>query len=210
MGRRLARRCGGPCPRRPYCAVAVGATERRSGFRRRRGSVCEPHSGTSALLSLLDRMEQIPRARRRAAPSFSSHSSAPSPNTLWPKKTWRIRFFTRMRAAEAAEKLYREHADMKIHLFALQQENACSRPSRRNCRHAREEEDEVFPRLRELRQARNHPLEQKSAAGRSFDCVVVAVFKRALRGTPVAGDSSGCETKPRAGDATSINADFEN
>jgi hemerythrin superfamily protein len=77
---------------------------------------------------------------------------------------------------EAAEHLYKEHADMKIHLFALQQSIRDDSRWHRHvrelrdeiARHARQEEDEEFPRLRELRQGResatlNRNLRQEEA-----------------------------------------------
>ncbi|HEX4770219.1 MAG TPA: hemerythrin domain-containing protein [Bryobacteraceae bacterium] len=59
---------------------------------------------------------------------------------------------------EATQKLYREHASMKIHLFELEQAIHQDEPWREAVRalhseiepHAREEEESEFPRLREL------------------------------------------------------------
>jgi hypothetical protein len=65
-------------------------------------------------------------------------------------------------SAEAAEKLYREHASMKIHLFNLQQCLTDQHSWTTNVTalreeiagHARQEEEEELPRVRALRDAR--------------------------------------------------------
>ncbi len=64
--------------------------------------------------------------------------------------------------AAATEQLYREHADMKIHLFTLQQvlreqEAWVTQVRALHAeieRHARQEEEEEFPRLRAMAQER--------------------------------------------------------
>ena len=115
------------------------------------------------LLSLLDRMEQTPAsaAGRRVflllafKRTIAKHALAEE-NVAYPV------LYGEAGRPDAAEQLYREHADMKIHLFALQKDLRDEEGWKTHVHalrdeireHARQEEDEVFPQLRELSQAR--------------------------------------------------------
>jgi hypothetical protein len=67
-------------------------------------------------------------------------------------------------ATEKARELYDEHAQMKIHLFGLEQALASPSQWREHVRrlqdvivpHIRDEEDHEFPRLREILQEKQH------------------------------------------------------
>jgi iron-sulfur cluster repair protein YtfE (RIC family) len=112
-----------------------------------------------ALLSLLDKMEQVPagdRAKRTLLflafkRTIGKHAMAEE-DVVYPLLK------TQAERHEATQKLYREHASMKIHLFELehaldQQEGwreAVSALRSEIEPHAREEEEIEFPRLREL------------------------------------------------------------
>lgn len=111
------------------------------------------------LLSLLDQMENLPtsdRVRRKVLflafkRTIGKHAMAEE-DIVYPLLK------TDAERHEATQKLYREHASMKIHLFelerAIHQENEW-RDAVLALRseiepHAREEEETEFPRLREL------------------------------------------------------------
>jgi iron-sulfur cluster repair protein YtfE (RIC family) len=111
------------------------------------------------LLSLLDKIERLPAsnwAKRKFLflafkGTIGKHAMAEE-DIIYPLlKTDADRH-------EATQKLYREHASMKIHLFELERaihENERWRDGVRALRseiepHAREEEETEFPRLREL------------------------------------------------------------
>lgn len=72
--------------------------------------------------------------------------------------------------AEASEKLYKEHADMKIHLFTLQQSIKDEERWKTHVkalreeiqRHADQEEQEEFPRLRALPQTSESSMLQRN------------------------------------------------
>ena len=123
------------------------------------------------LLSLLDKMEQLPSSewtkrhflflafKRR----IGKHAMAEE-NIIYPLLK------TEAERHETTQKFYREHASMKIHLFELERAidqdeswREAVRALRREIEpHAREEEDAEFPRLRELLgQARNAELSRK-------------------------------------------------
>jgi hemerythrin superfamily protein len=115
------------------------------------------------LLSLLDRMEQTPAdATARRAFLFLAFKRTIAKHALAEEDVAYPLLYAEAGRRETAEKLYREHADMKIHLFALQQKMREEEGWKEHVRalrdeiagHARQEEDEVFPQLRELRQAR--------------------------------------------------------
>jgi hemerythrin superfamily protein len=111
------------------------------------------------LLSLLDRMEQVPTsdwAKRKVLflafkRTIGKHAMAEE-DIVYPLLK------TEAERHEATQKLYREHASMKIHLFELERailEEDGWRDAVRALRseiepHAREEEETEFPRLREL------------------------------------------------------------
>ncbi len=111
------------------------------------------------LLSLLDRMEHLPAtgwAKRKLLflafkRTIGKHAMAEE-DIIYPLLK------TQAERHEATQKLYREHASMKIHLFELEaaiHENeewsAAVRALRTEIEpHAREEEETEFPRLREL------------------------------------------------------------
>lgn len=111
------------------------------------------------LLSLLDKMEQLPVAnwakRKILYLSFKrtlgKHAMAEE-DIIYPLLK------TEAERHEATQKLYREHASMKIHLFELERaihQDEEWRDAVRALRseiepHAREEEETEFPRLREL------------------------------------------------------------
>jgi hemerythrin superfamily protein len=118
------------------------------------------------LLSLLDRMEQVPKSEwgKRKVLFFAfkrtigKHAMAEE-DIVYPLLK------TQAERHEATQKLYREHASMKIHLFELgrairheEQWREAVRALRTEIEpHAREEEETEFPRLREL-------LDQKKTA----------------------------------------------
>lgn len=111
------------------------------------------------LLSLLDRMENVPVddwARRKVLflafkRTIGKHAMAEE-DIVYPLLK------TEAERHEATQKLYREHASMKIHLFELEKaihEEEGWREGVRALRteiepHAREEEETEFPRLRQL------------------------------------------------------------
>jgi len=111
------------------------------------------------LLSLLDKMESLPAAdqvKRKVAffafkRKIGKHAMAEE-DIIYPLLK------TEGERHEATQKLYREHASMKIHLFELEQAMAGEDEWRDAVRalrseiepHAREEEETEFPRLREL------------------------------------------------------------
>ena len=114
------------------------------------------------LQSLLDRMENTPAsARARRVFLFLAFKRTIAKHALAEEDVAYPVLYGEAGDREAAEKLYREHADMKIHLFALQQNLSDEEGWKTHVRalrdeiagHAREEEDDVFPRLRELREA---------------------------------------------------------
>lgn len=124
------------------------------------------------LLSLLDRMEEIPAsAAARRAFFFLAFKRTIAKHALAEEDVAYPVLYTDAGRPEAAEKLYREHADVKIHLFALQQNLTGEEGWKTHVRalrdeiteHARQEEDEIFPRLRELGQA-----QQSSALSRNL------------------------------------------
>lgn len=111
------------------------------------------------LLSLLDRMEQVPVeewAKRKVLflafkRTIGKHAMAEE-DIIYPLLK------TEAERHEATQKLYREHASMKIHLFELEAAIHQEEEWREGVRalrseiepHAREEEETEFPRLREL------------------------------------------------------------
>jgi hemerythrin superfamily protein len=111
------------------------------------------------LLSLLDKMEQLPASdwtkRKLAFLAFKrtigKHAMAEE-DIVYPLLK------TQAERHEATQKLYREHASMKIHLFELEaaihgedEWRDAVRALRTEIEpHAREEEETEFPRLREL------------------------------------------------------------
>lgn len=111
------------------------------------------------LLSLLEKMEDLPAsdwAKRKALFLFfkrtlGKHAMAEE-DLIYPLLK------TQAERHEATQKLYREHASMKIHLFELEQaihQDEDWRDAVRALRseiepHAREEEETEFPRLREM------------------------------------------------------------
>ncbi|MDQ1470350.1 MAG: hypothetical protein QOJ99_1830 [Bryobacterales bacterium] len=115
------------------------------------------------LLSLLGEMEETPAsgaARRlwlllRFKRTIAKHALAEE-DVVYPL------LHESAGRAEAAEQLYREHASMKIHIFNLLQCVTHQETWIRNvaalkdeiARHARQEEEEEFPRVRALQQAR--------------------------------------------------------
>ncbi len=115
------------------------------------------------LLSLLDRMEQTPaHAAARRAALFLAFKRTIAKHALAEEDVAYPLLYADAGRRDAAEKLYREHAEMKIHLFALQQNLRDEEDWKTHVRalrdeiaeHARQEEDEVFPQLRGLDQAR--------------------------------------------------------
>jgi hemerythrin superfamily protein len=118
------------------------------------------------LLSLLDKMEQFPVSdwtKRKL--TFLAFKRTIGKHAMAEEDIVYPLLKTEAERHEATQKLYREHASMKIHLFEL--ENAIHqedewRDAVRALRseiepHAREEEESEFPRLREL-------LDQKRSA----------------------------------------------
>jgi hemerythrin superfamily protein len=111
------------------------------------------------LLSLLDKMEQVPAAdwaKRKVLflafkRTIGKHAMAEE-DIVYPLLK------TEAERHEATQKLYREHASMKIHLFELEAAIHGEDAWREGVRalrseiepHAREEEETEFPRLREL------------------------------------------------------------
>jgi hemerythrin superfamily protein len=111
------------------------------------------------LLSLLDKMEELPAsdwAKRRILflafkRTIGKHAMAEE-DIVYPLLK------TDAERHEATQKLYREHASMKIHLFELARAMHREQEWREGVRalrseiapHAREEEEVEFPRLREL------------------------------------------------------------
>jgi hemerythrin superfamily protein len=111
------------------------------------------------LLSLLDRMEQLPvsdRGKRKVLflafkRTIGKHAMAEE-DIVYPLLK------TQAERHEATQKLYREHASMKIHLFELERSIHRDGEWREAVRalrseiepHAREEEEIEFPRVREL------------------------------------------------------------
>ncbi len=111
------------------------------------------------LLSLLDKMEHLPvteRVKRRFLflafkRTIGKHAMAEE-DIIYPLLK------TEAERHEATQKLYREHASMKIHLFELEQaigqedewRDAVLALRSEIEPHAREEEETEFPRLREL------------------------------------------------------------
>lgn len=115
------------------------------------------------LLSLLDRMERTPASNpARRAFLFLAFKRKIAKHALAEEDIAYPLLYGEAGQREAAEKLYKEHSDMKIHLFALQQAIRAEAEWNNHVRalrdeiagHAREEEDVVFPRLRESRMAR--------------------------------------------------------
>lgn len=118
------------------------------------------------LLSLLDRMEQLPASdwtKRKL--SFLAFKRTLGKHAMAEEDVVYPLLKTEGERHEATQKLYREHASMKIHLFeleaAIHEEEEWSeavRALRSEIEpHAREEEETEFPRLREL-------LDQKGTA----------------------------------------------
>jgi iron-sulfur cluster repair protein YtfE (RIC family) len=111
------------------------------------------------LLSLLDKMEHLPVsawAKRRVLflafkRTIGKHAMAEE-DIIYPLLK------TEAERHEATQKLYREHASMKIHVFELERAIYHGEPWCEAVRalrseiepHAREEEETEFPRLREL------------------------------------------------------------
>ena len=111
------------------------------------------------LLSLLDKMEPVPAtdwAKRKVLffafkRTIGKHAMAEE-DIIYPLLK------TEAERHEATQKLYREHASMKIHLFELEAAIHGEEAWREGVRalrteiepHAREEEEIEFPRLREL------------------------------------------------------------
>jgi iron-sulfur cluster repair protein YtfE (RIC family) len=111
------------------------------------------------LLSLLDRMESLPStewAKRKVLflafkRTIAKHAMAEE-DIVYPLLK------SEAERHEATQKLYREHAGMKIHLFELERALHGEDEWREAVRtlrseiepHAREEEETEFPRLREL------------------------------------------------------------
>jgi hemerythrin superfamily protein len=111
------------------------------------------------LLSLLDKMEQLPAsewAKRKMLflafkRTIGKHAMAEE-DVVYPLLK------TEAERHDATQKLYREHASMKIHLFELEAAIHQEEEWRDAVRalhseiepHAREEEETEFPRLREL------------------------------------------------------------
>ena len=115
------------------------------------------------LLSLLDRMEQTPAsAAGRRVLLFLAFKRTIAKHALAEEDVAYPVLYGDAGRPDVAEQLYREHADMKIHLFALQKNLREDEGWKTHVRalrkeivgHARQEEDEIFPQLRELRQAR--------------------------------------------------------
>jgi hemerythrin superfamily protein len=111
------------------------------------------------LLSLLDKMEDLPAsdwAKRKAL--FLTFKRTIGKHALAEEDIIYPLLKTDAERHEATQKLYREHASMKIHLFELERaihEDEEWRDGVRALRseiepHAREEEEDEFPRLREL------------------------------------------------------------
>ena len=116
------------------------------------------------LLSLLHRMEETPAsAAARRVFLFFAFKRTIAKHALAEEDVAYPLLYADAGRQDAAEKLYREHADMKIHLFALQQHVRDEEGWKTHVRalrdeiaeHARQEEDDVFPRLRELRETRD-------------------------------------------------------
>ena len=118
------------------------------------------------LLSLLDKMEQLPSedwAKRRV--SFLAFKRTIGKHVMAEEDIVYPLLKTEAERHEATQKLYREHASMKIHLFELEKAihsrdewgDAVRALRSEIGPHAREEEETEFPRLREL-------LDQKRAA----------------------------------------------
>ena len=111
------------------------------------------------LLSLLDKMEQVPATdwvKRKVLfftfkRTIGKHAMAEE-DIIYPLLK------TEAERHEATQKLYREHASMKIHLFELEAAIHDEQAWREGVRalrseiepHAREEEESEFPRLRDL------------------------------------------------------------
>ena len=111
------------------------------------------------LLSLLDRMEHLPPAawaKRKLL--FLTFKRAIGKHAMAEEDIIYPLLKTHAERHEATQKLYREHASMKIHLFELeaaihqdQEWTDAVRALRSEIEpHAREEEETEFPRLREL------------------------------------------------------------
>jgi hemerythrin superfamily protein len=114
------------------------------------------------LLSLLDRMEETPASSpARRVFLFLAFKRTIAKHALAEEDVAYPLLYADAGRKDAAEKLYHEHADMKVHLFALQQNLRDEEGWKTHVRslrdeiaaHARQEEDEVFPQLRELREA---------------------------------------------------------
>lgn len=115
------------------------------------------------LLSLLERMEQTPAsAAGRRLFLFLAFKRTIAKHALAEEDVAYPVLYGEAGRPDATEHLYREHADMKIHLFALQKNLRNEEGWKTHVRalrdeireHARQEEDEIFPQLRELGQAR--------------------------------------------------------
>lgn len=111
------------------------------------------------LLSLLDKMEQLPPedwAKRRI--SFLAFKRTIGKHAMAEEDIVYPLLKTEAERHDATQKLYREHASMKIHLFELEKAihsreewGDAVRALRSEIEpHAREEEQTEFPRLREL------------------------------------------------------------
>lgn len=111
------------------------------------------------LLSLLDRMEQLPPTKRaKRTMLFLAFKRTIGKHAVAEEDIVYPLLKTDAERHEATQKLYREHASMKIHLFELERALHQDEPWREAVRalrseiepHAREEEEVEFPRLREL------------------------------------------------------------
>ena len=115
------------------------------------------------LLSLLGRMEETPAsAAGRRVFLFLAFKRTIAKHALAEEDVAYPVLYADAGRPGVAEQLYREHANMKIHLFALQKNLRDDEGWKTHVRalrdeireHARQEEDEIFPQLRELGRAR--------------------------------------------------------
>lgn len=112
-----------------------------------------------SLLSLLDKMGDLPASEwTKRKILFLAFKRTIGKHALAEEDIIYPLLKTQAERHEATQKLYREHASMKIHVFELERsihQNEEWRDSVRALRseiepHAREEEETEFPRLREL------------------------------------------------------------
>lgn len=115
------------------------------------------------IVSLLERMQQAPDdSRVRRVPLFLSLKRTIGKHALAEEDVVYPLLHETMGAAEAARRLYSEHAEIKIHLYQIEtalRRNASWAEHVRTLRglierHAREEEEVEFPRLQERLDAR--------------------------------------------------------